>query len=136
MTRILKGPALAEDIERLARLAYPDAPPTIIDTLARDQFVDSIPDNDMRLRLRQERLENLQRVLELALELESFNLANREQRVRVSWETKLREDPSVRNSPWGEFSAAKKKETEGNIPTGGRETPCSCFWGAKSSYRD
>ena len=74
-------PALAEDIERLARLAYPDAPPTIIDTLARDQFVDSIPDNDMRLRLRQERLENLQRVLELALELESFNLANREQRV-------------------------------------------------------
>jgi hypothetical protein len=35
-------PALAEDIERLARLAYADAPPTVIDTLARDQFVDSL----------------------------------------------------------------------------------------------
>ena len=105
-------PALAENIERLARLACPDAPPTIINTLARDQFVDSIPDNDMRLRLRQERPENLQRAIELALELESFNLANREQRVRVSRETELREDPSAKNSGGSTLEVAKRMEAE------------------------
>ncbi len=34
-------PELAEDIERLSRLSYPDAPPTLRDVLARDQFVDA-----------------------------------------------------------------------------------------------
>ena len=47
-------PALAEDIERLARLSYPDASESITDTLARDQFVDALPDENMRLRLKQE----------------------------------------------------------------------------------
>ena len=74
-------PELAEDIERLARLAYADAPPTLVDTLARDQLVDCLPDDDMRLR--QERPQTLQRALELALELESFQLANRQHRVRI-----------------------------------------------------
>lgn len=41
-------PEMAEDIERLCRLAYPDAPPTLRDVLARDQFIDGclmrIPD--------------------------------------------------------------------------------------------
>ena len=76
-------PALAEDIERLARLSYPDAPESITDTLARDQFVDALPDEDMRLRLKQERPQTLQRAQEIALELESFQLANRQTRARV-----------------------------------------------------
>ena len=46
----------------------------------------------MRLRLRQERPQTLQRALELALELESFQLANRQHRVRISRGTKLQEE--------------------------------------------
>ena len=76
-------PDLVEDIERLAHLSYPDAPESITDTLARDQFVDALPDKDMRLRLKQERPQTLQRAQNIALELESFQLANRQMRVRV-----------------------------------------------------
>ena len=75
-------PALAEDIERLGRLAYPDAPSSLQDVLARDQFVDAVTDDDMRLRLKQERPATLQKALEVALELESFQMASR-QRYRV-----------------------------------------------------
>ena len=62
-------PEMAEDIERLCRLAYPDAPPTLRDVLARDQFVDALPDEDTRLRIKQERPKLLRKALEAALEL-------------------------------------------------------------------
>ena len=45
-------PELAEDIERPARLAYPQTTQSMLDLLAKDQFVDSPPDKDMRLRIR------------------------------------------------------------------------------------
>jgi hypothetical protein len=107
-------PALTEDIERLARLAYADAPPTIIDTLARDQFVDSLPDDDMRLRLRQERPQTLQRALELALELESFHLANRQQKMRVSRETKVQSEFTPRGTTTSTLDIAKRMEAASN----------------------
>jgi hypothetical protein len=107
-------PALAEDIEGLARLAYADAPPTIIDTLARDQFVDSLPDDDMRLRLRQERPQTLQRALELALELESFLLANRQKRMRVSRETKVQSEFTPRGTTASTLDIAKRMEAASN----------------------
>ena len=103
-------PALAEDIERLARLAYAGASPILIDTLARDQFIDSLPDDDMRLRLRQERPPTLQRALELALELESFRLANRQQRTRVSRGTKLQEEVKPQDVTTTTLDIAKKME--------------------------
>ena len=102
--------ALAEDIERLARLAYAGAPPILIDTLARDQFIDSLPDDDMRLRLRQERPPTLQRALELALELESFRLANRHQRTRISRETKLEDEVKPQDTRTTTLDIAKKME--------------------------
>lgn len=86
-------PELAEDIERLSRLSYPDAPPTLRDVLARDQFVDALPEEDTRLRIKQERPQTLRRALESALELESFNIAAR-QRQRVSREAELTVHPS------------------------------------------
>ncbi|CAB4016330.1 Hypothetical predicted protein [Paramuricea clavata] len=107
-------PALAEDIERLARLAYADAPPTITDTLARDQFVDSLPDDDMRLRLRPERPQTLQRALELALELESFHLANLQQRMRVSRETKVQSEFTPRGTTTSTLDIAKRMEAASN----------------------
>ena len=44
---------LAEDVERLTRLAYPAAPEQMIILLVKDQFIDALPDEDMYLRLRQ-----------------------------------------------------------------------------------
>ena len=61
--------AMAEDLERLGRLAYPDATGELQNVLSRDQFIDVLPDSDMRLRVKQERPQSLQRALELALEL-------------------------------------------------------------------
>ena len=66
---------MAEDIERLCRLAYPDAPPTLRDVFARDQFIDSLPDEDTHLCIKQERSRTLQKAapyIEAALELKSF----------------------------------------------------------------
>ena len=42
-----------EDLERLARLAYPSAPDEMKDLLAKEQFIDAILDGDTRLRLKQ-----------------------------------------------------------------------------------
>ena len=103
-------PALAKDIERLARLAYAGVSPNLIDTLAQDQFIDSLPDDDMRPRLRQERPLTLQRALELALELESFRLANRQQRTRVSWGTKLQNEVKPQDVTTTTLNIAKKME--------------------------
>ena len=43
---------LKEDIERLARLAYLDAAPGMLELLAKDQFIDSLTDEDMKLKIR------------------------------------------------------------------------------------
>ena len=46
---------LAEDVEHLVHLAYPEAAEAMVEVLAtaKDQFVDALPDEDMRLRIRQ-----------------------------------------------------------------------------------
>ena len=77
-----------EDIERLARLAYPDAAPAMLELLAKDQFIDSLTDEDMKLKIRQSRPDSLQQALEAALELESYQLASR-QRTRTVRTTQL-----------------------------------------------
>ena len=64
----------------------------------------------MRLRLRQERPPTLQRALELALELESFRLANRQQRTRVSRGTKLQDEVKPQDVTTTTFDIAKKIE--------------------------
>lgn len=75
-------PELAEDIERLARLAYPQTTQAMLDLLAKDQFVDALPDEDMRLRIRQSRPTSLREALRVAVELDSFQQASR-QRTRA-----------------------------------------------------
>ena len=39
---------LAEDVERLVRLAYLEAAESMVEVLAKEQFVDVLPDEDMR----------------------------------------------------------------------------------------
>lgn len=74
-------PKLAEDIERLTHLAYPGttAQP-MIDLLAKDQFTDALPDENIHLRVRYNRLAPLKDALHLALELESCDVASRSPR--------------------------------------------------------
>ena len=71
-------PELAEDIERLVRLAYPDAAEPMVEVLSKDQFVDALPEEDMRLRIRQNKPATLRDALAVALELESYRLASRQ----------------------------------------------------------
>ena len=52
------------------------------DSLAKDQFIDSLPKEDMRLKIRQSRPKSLRDAIELALELEAFQLVSR-QRVKM-----------------------------------------------------
>ena len=86
-------PELAKDIERLVRLAYPDAAETMVEVLAKDQFVDALPEEDMQLRIRQNRPATLRAALEAALELESYQLASK-QRARFVHEVQLENHPA------------------------------------------
>ena len=70
-------PELAEYVETLTRAAYPDASAELQDIMARDNFIDALPDDDVRLKIRQSRPPSLQAALESAIELESFRLASR-----------------------------------------------------------
>ena len=69
---------LAQDVERLVRLAYPEAAESMVEVLAKDQFVDALPDEDMRLRIRQNKPAMLRDALRLALELESYQIASKQ----------------------------------------------------------
>lgn len=71
-------PELAEEVEHLTRLAYPEAAVEMVEVLAKDQFIDALPDEDFRLRIRQSKPETLQQALEQALELESIYQANKQ----------------------------------------------------------
>ena len=89
---------LAEDVEWLTRLAYPGADVAMVETLARDQFINALPSQDMQLRLRQLRPTSIRQALQHALELESFILVGNKsgQPVRA---TNL-ETPSTPTKNW------------------------------------
>ena len=84
-------PELVEDIEILARLAHPEAPIEVLETLTKDQFIDALNDHETRLRVAQARLTSLRAALEIALEIESFSL---EARRRVRPVRTVQESPS------------------------------------------
>ena len=52
------------------------------ESLAKDQFIDSLLEEDMRLKIRQSRPKSLRGAVGVALELEAFQLASR-QRVKA-----------------------------------------------------
>ena len=81
--------ALAEELERLGSLTYPEASQKLQDVLSRDQFIDVLSDEDKRLRIKQERPKSLEKALELALELESFQIASKQRLFKTSRGTKF-----------------------------------------------
>ena len=65
-------PELVGDIERLVRLAYSSGTLEMLKAFAKDQFVDAVHDDDIRLRIAQSRPTTLRQALEIALKLESL----------------------------------------------------------------
>ena len=63
---------LAQDIEKLAYLAYPSAPAEFRDMLIRDQFIDALDDTELKISVRQTRPSALKDALGCALEFESI----------------------------------------------------------------
>ena len=110
-------PELAEDIERLARLAYPEADSTMLEVLGKDQFIDALVNDDNRLRLRQMRPPTLRVALEHALELESYQLAS--QQIAVKPVRRL-ESSSTRRQQYAE------QEKEPGCTNGGEELLQEC----------
>jgi hypothetical protein len=66
---------LGQDVRHLANLAYPTAPNDVRETLAKEQFIDSLIDVDMRLRKKQARPIKLNDAIKHAVELVAFNKA-------------------------------------------------------------
>ena len=65
-------PALAQDMERLAALAYPAAEKSLKDSLACEQFLDGLADVELQIAVRQSRPEGLQEALGTAIEIEAI----------------------------------------------------------------
>lgn len=78
-------PELAQSIKKLTRKAYPTADQTSISILALDQFIDALPDPEMRLRLREAKPRDINEAEILAIRLETYRLADA-QRVRTAHE--------------------------------------------------
>ena len=65
-------PELGQSIRRLTNQAYSTAPVDVIETLAKEQFIDALIDSDMRIRIKQARPANLNEAIRHAVELEAF----------------------------------------------------------------
>ncbi|EDO26470.1 predicted protein [Nematostella vectensis] len=88
-------PQLAEDIERLGRLAYPEVGHEVQDVLCKDQFIDALHNEELRLKIRQARPGTMREALTAAVELESFTLAS-EQRHGLIREVKFQDERKER----------------------------------------
>ena len=69
---------LAQSIKKLTRQAYPEAPYSVISTLARDHFIDALQDADIRLRIREAQVRDIAEAEILALRLEAYRVADRQ----------------------------------------------------------
>ena len=65
-------PELAQDVNRLVRLAYPSASVEIREKLAKDYFIDALNDHELEWNVLRGKPESVDNALKLALEYESF----------------------------------------------------------------
>jgi len=69
-------PELAQDMRRLTRQAYPSATAEFREILAKDFFLDALGDADAKWTVQQARPSSLDKALDVAMELEAFQMAN------------------------------------------------------------
>ena len=70
-------PELAQSIKKLTRKAYPSASYDVVDLLALDYFIDSLPDTEIRLRLREVGPKNINEAERIAVRLEAHRIADK-----------------------------------------------------------
>lgn len=58
-------------------MAYRTVPENLRDTRAKQHFIEALADSEMKIRIRQSRPQNLNYAVRLAVELETFNRAER-----------------------------------------------------------
>ena len=68
---------LAQDINRLVRLAYPSATVGVREQLAKDYFIDALNDHDLEWTVLRGKPESVENALKLALEYEAFLIGRR-----------------------------------------------------------
>jgi hypothetical protein len=68
---------LSQDIKRLVRLAYPEAPSVVRDHLVRDCFIDSLNDSVLQWAVFQGKAVNVEDAVRIALEYEAFQAGHR-----------------------------------------------------------
>jgi hypothetical protein len=71
-------PDLAHEIRKLVRLAYPSGEQSIIEIIALEHFIDALSDPDTKWRIQQTRPQSLDQAVRVAVELEAFQMANRQ----------------------------------------------------------
>ncbi|PJE78522.1 hypothetical protein CI610_02538 [invertebrate metagenome] len=98
-------PELGQAIRRLVNLAYPTVPSNVRDTLAKQQFIESLADSEMRIRIKQARPQDLTNAIRLAVELEAYNRAEKHGKDGRSY---LRTATSEESNP----APTEKGETE------------------------
>lgn len=87
-------PELGQAVRRLANLAYPKAPSEVRDTLAMEQFLDALPDSDMRIRIKQARPGDLNDAIKHAVELKAY-LRAEDKRGYRAYQHQLRNDTTT-----------------------------------------
>ena len=70
-------PHLAHDIRKLVKLAYPTANHQLLDDLAKEHFINSLSDFDIRWKIHQSRPHILDEAVRTATELEAFRIADK-----------------------------------------------------------
>lgn len=87
---------LMQDIKRLVRMAYPNAPLDFRDQITKDSFIESLNEQEMEWSVFQGRPRNLEDAVRLSLEYEAFQQARgRRNRVAVRMQ---REEPTDTNN--------------------------------------
>ena len=72
---------LAQDVNRLVRLAYPSATVDVREQLSKDYFIDALNDHELEWAVLRGRPESVDNALKLALEYESFLIGRRDKHV-------------------------------------------------------
>ena len=67
-----KLPDLASSLRRLVGKAYPEAIPDLQDSLAKDQFIDSLEDREIRMKIRESGPKTLDEAVSRALQIEAM----------------------------------------------------------------
>ena len=71
-------PELAQAIRRLTRQAYPDAPISLRESIAKDQFIEAMGDPELRWKVHQAKPGTLTEALDAAVEVEAFFSAEKQ----------------------------------------------------------